>query len=173
MSGLFAIPIGGLKEGRYNYDFDISSTFFQDFEESEISEGELKVMVEMDKRSTLMELIIRINGAVSISCDRCLGIFLHPVNCENRLLVKFGKMHDASDPDIITIPPDEHELDLKQYFYEYIMLAMPIRRTHPVGNDGKSTCDPAMIEKLNAHIVTEEPGTDPRWDELKKLISNN
>jgi uncharacterized metal-binding protein YceD (DUF177 family) len=173
MSGLFAIPIGGLKEGRYNYDFDITSSFFGDFEESEVHEGELKVMVEIEKRSSLMELNIRINGVVNISCDRCLDVFRHPLNCENRLLVKFGKTHDDSDPDIITIPPDEHELDLKQYFYEYILLAMPIQRVHPPGKDGKSTCDPIMIEKLKAHIVTEEPEPDPRWDELKKLISNN
>ncbi len=173
MSGLFTLPIGGLKEGRYNYVFDIDSRFFSEFEASEITEGELSVKVTLDKRSSLIELHIMINGTVNISCDRCLVEFPQPIDCENRLLVKFGREHDESDPDIITIPPDEHELDLKQYFYEYILLAMPIQRVHPAGKDGKNTCDPAMLEKLREHIVNDEPEADPRWDELKKLISNN
>ena len=173
MSGLYSIPIGGLKEGRYNYDFDLDNKFFSDFEESEIKEGKLIAKVEIEKRSSHLEIKVLINGIVNIECDRCLEVFQHFLDCENRLLVKFGKIHDDSDPDIITIPADEHELDLKQYFYEYILLAMPIQRVHPVGRDGKSTCNPEMLEKLRKHIVTDEPSTDPRWDELKKIIDNN
>ena len=173
MSGLYIIPIGGLKEGRYNYDFEIDSRFFGDFEGSELTDGDLVARVELDKRSSLVELNVLISGKVNISCDRCLGVFEHPVECRNRLLVKFGKFHDESDPDIITIPLDEHEIDLKQYFYEYIMLAMPIQRVHPNDKQGRSTCDPEMIRKLGEHLINDEPATDPRWDELKKLISNN
>jgi uncharacterized protein len=173
MSGLFTIPIGGLKEGRYTYDFDIDSKFFNGLEESEVNEGELKGLVEVEKRSSHIDLTIRINGLVSISCDRCLGIFSHPVDCENRLLVKLGKIHEENDPDIITVPVDENELDLRQYFFEYILLALPIQRVHPENSKGESACDPDMIAKLREHIVADEPGTDPRWDELKKLIDNN
>jgi hypothetical protein len=30
-----------------------------------------------------------------------------------------------------------------------------------------------MIIKLKEHIVGEEHGNDPRWDDLKKLINEN
>jgi uncharacterized metal-binding protein YceD (DUF177 family) len=173
MSGLYALPISGLKEGRHYYDFEIRKEFFEQFEESEVKEGSLMAIIEADKRSTHIDLAINIKGAVSISCDRCLGVFLQKVDCENRLLVKFDKIHDESDPDIITMPADENELDLKQYFYEYILLALPIQRVHPDDKNGKSTCDPGMLDKLKEHIVHEEPETDPRWDELKKLMINN
>jgi uncharacterized protein len=173
MSGLYALPISGLKEGRHYYDFEINREFFEQFEESEIKEGNLKAIVEADKRSTHVDLVIRIEGVVSIACDRCLGPFLQPIDCENRLLVKFGKVRDESDPDIIAIPADDNELDLKQYFYEYIFLALPIQRVHADDKNGKSTCDSGMLEKLNEHIIGEENGTDPRWDELKKLMNNN
>ena len=173
MSGLYSIPVCGLKEGRHSYDFEIDIEFFDLFEESEIREGTLKAVVEADKRSSHMDLNIRIIGTVMISCDRCLEIFSFPVQSENRLVVKFGRTHEETDTDIITIPADEYELDLKQYFYEYILLALPIQRIHPADRNGKSTCDPEMLEKLKEHVVAEEEKSDPRWDELKKLMNNN
>jgi uncharacterized protein len=173
MSGFYAIPISGLREGKQTYDFGITREFFEQFEESEVKEGTLVVRIEADKRSSHVDLAIRIDGTVSISCDRCLGIFQQPLSCENRLLVKFGKLHDEDDPDIITIPIDENELDMAQYFYEYIMLAMPIQRIHPNDREGNSTCDPKMLSKLKEHAVNEEDNSDPRWDELKKLMNNN
>ena len=172
MSGLYAIPVRGLNEGRHFYDFEITRGFFDLFEESEVKEGELKAIVEADKRPSHMVVSFRIDGMVRVSCDRCLGVFSYPVQCKNRLVVKFGKTHDESDPDIITIPQDEQELDLKQYFYEYILLALPIQRVHPADKNGNSTCDPEMIMKLKEHIIHEENGADPRWDELKKIMNN-
>ena len=142
------IPISGLKEGHHSLEFEINNEFFEKFEESEVKEGTLIALIETDKRSTHIDLAIRIKGLVHISCDRCLGEFRQPVSCENRLLVKFGKVHDESDPDLITIPADENELDLNQYFYEYILLALPIQRVHPDDRKGNSTCDPEMLKKL-------------------------
>jgi uncharacterized protein len=156
MSGLYAIPVSGLKEGRQCFDFEINKEFFDLFEDSEVKEGTLVAVVEADKRSSHIDLSVKIDGTVRISCDRCLGVFSHP----------------EIDPDIVTIPADDYEFDLKQYFYEYILLAMPIQRIHPVDSDGKSTCDSEMIRKLREHIISEEHGTDPRWDELKKIMNN-
>jgi DUF177 domain-containing protein len=173
MSGLFTIPISGLKEGRHNFNFEINKEFFEQFEESEVKIGMLEAFVEADKRSTHINLVIMIKGVVNVSCDRCLLVFSHPVDCENRLLIKFGKNNDENDPDIITVPADEYELDLKQFFYEYILLALPIQRVHPVDKNGISGCDPEMLKKLKQHFVNEDDRIDPRWNELKKLINNN
>jgi DUF177 domain-containing protein len=173
MSGLFAIPISGLKEGQHYFDFKINKAFFDQVEESEVKEGDLTAVVEADKRSSHIDLTIRISGTVSISCDRCLEMFLQPVDCINRLLIKFGKVQDNDDPDMITIPADEHELDMKQFFYEYILLSLPIKRIHPDDSKGNSSCNPVMLGKLREHIVSDENGDDPRWDELKKLMNNN
>ncbi len=173
MSGLFTIPLSGLKEGRHTFDFEINKMFFDLFEESEIKEGELVAIAEVEKRSSHINLVIRISGKVRICCDRCLEMFDQPLECEDRILVKFGKIRDDSDPEIITIPADEYELDLKQYFYEFTHLALPIKRMHPVDKMGKSTCDPVMLQKLEEHLVYEENENDPRWDELKKLMNDN
>ena len=173
MSGSYTIPIGGLKQGQHYFDFKVDKAFFEQFEESEVKEGELAVVVEAGKRPSHVDLVVRIRGTVSISCDRCLGVFSQPVECVNRLLVKFGRIHEDDDPDMITVPADEHDLDLKQLFYEYILLALPIKRMHPDDSRGNSTCDPGMLKKLKEHIVNNENENDPRWDELRKLKYNN
>jgi uncharacterized protein len=173
MSLTYTIPLSGLEEGLHTFDFEINKEFFEQFEESEIKEGSLIANIEMEKRSTHLDLAIKISGSVRICCDRCLEMFSQPLACENRLLVKFGKNDEDIDPDIIFISADENELDLKQYIYEYIYLALPIKRVHPNDNNGKSTCDPEMLERLKEHMVDEDPESDPRWDVLKKLLNNN
>jgi uncharacterized metal-binding protein YceD (DUF177 family) len=173
MSGSCVIPLIGLKEGRHAIDFEIGQAFFEQFEESEIKEGSLIANVELDKRSSHIDLSIRISGSVKVCCDRCLEMFFQPVDCTNRILVKFGKSIEDSDPDIISAPVDENELDLKQHIYEFIHLALPIKRVHPDDKNGNSTCDPLMLKKLEELIVEDEVENDPRWDELKKLINDN
>ena len=88
--------------------------------------------VDIDRHASHIDLRIKIRGTVKVSCDRCLEIFSQPVDCENRLLVKLGSEWKDEDPDMITIPADEHELDISQYLYEFIHLSLPIQRVHPV-----------------------------------------
>ena len=173
MSGSYTIPLSGLKEGHHTIDFEIDKEFFEEFEESEVKEGSHIANIEMDKRSTHLDMIIKVSGSVRVSCDRCLEMFSQPVKSENRLLVKFGKSIEDTDPDILSVPVDEHELDLQQQLYEFIMLALPIKRVHPADKNGKSTCDPVMLKKLEELIIDEEKENDPRWDELKKLMNDN
>ena len=173
MSVSYTIPLSGLKEGRHIIDFEIGKEFFEQFEESEVKEGSLIANIEIDRRSSHLDLIIRISGEVKICCDRCLEMFFQPINCENRLLVKFGKELEEIDPDIISIAADEHELDLQQHIYEFIYLDLPIKRVHPDDANGKSSCDPLMLKKLEELVVEEESEYDPRWEELKKLLNEN
>jgi uncharacterized protein len=100
-------------------------------------------------------------------------MYSQPVDCKNRLLVKFGKTYEEDDPDMIIMPGDMSDLDLKQSLYEYIMLALPIKRMHPDDSRGNSTCNPDMLKKLSEHIMSDGDKSDPRWDELKKLRNNN
>jgi len=171
MTGIFTIPLKGLKEGRHNFNFDIDNEFFEKFEESEIKDGTLSAAVEMDRRASHFDLIVKILGTVMISCDRCLEMFLYPINCENRLIMKMEEnISNDDDADIIYFSADEYELDLKHHLYEFIHLALPIRRVHQPETD----CNPEMIKRLNELFIHEEKqnNTDPRWDELKKLTNN-
>ena len=78
------------------------------------------------------------------------------------------------DDDIISIAANEHELNISQFVYEYIMLSLPLKRVHPDDKDGNSTCDKEVLDKLNDYIVEEEEedSKDPRWDGLKDIKLN-
>jgi uncharacterized protein len=170
MSGLFSIPIGGLKEGRHSYNFEVDTKFFDLFKESEIKEGKLTAVVELDKRPSHLDIRFRVSGIVRVVCDRCLEEYYQPIETESRLLVKIGSRWSEDDPDLLTVPADEHEFDIKQYLYEFIHLALPIQRFHPDSEDGISTCNPEMLKRISQHSVNDENNNDPRWDELKKLL---
>jgi|WetSurMetagenome_2_1015567.scaffolds.fasta_scaffold386176_1 uncharacterized protein len=169
MSGLYSIPLAGLREGRYTYDFGLGNDFFEAFEESEIRKGSLRADVTLDKRGSLLELSISIKGEVEVICDRCLEFFPLKISSANKLFIKAGEDWDDSDPEMLTMPVDEHQIDLSHFFYEYIHLALPIQRIHPDDNEGRSTCDPEMLKKLGEHVIENKKATDPRWDGLKKL----
>jgi uncharacterized metal-binding protein YceD (DUF177 family) len=173
MSRQYNIPIGGLKDGNHRFDFEIGNRFFESFEESEIAEGDLLAVIDLEKRSTHIDIAIEIKGTVKISCSRCLGIFPWPLESNTRLLVKFGSIDEEIDPDIIYLPHGENDLDLMQHLYEDILLALPIRRIHPDDSEGRSTCDPVMLDKLEELRVDEERKNDPRWNELRKLMNDN
>jgi uncharacterized protein len=173
MSSSYTILLGGLKEGHHTIDFEIDKEFFEKFEDSEVKEGSLFANVVLDKRSTHLDMIIKVSGSVRISCNRCLEMFSQPVCSENRILVKFGKSIEDTDPDILSVPIDEYKLDLQQQIYEFIILALPIKRVHPADKNGKNACDPVMLKKLEELIIEEEKENDPRWDELKKLMNDN
>lgn len=172
---MFSIPISDLQVGTSSFKFEIDKKFFDLFDESEVKSGVLTVSVEADKMATHIDLMIIIEGVVDVPCDRCLDIFGLPIYCENRLLVKYGNEANDEDPDVIVISQDEKELDLKQLFYEYIILSLPIQRIHPDDADGNSRCDVEMLKKIEEHKsknIEEEKFTDPRWDILKKLKNN-
>jgi len=173
MTGLYSIPLAGLKEGRYTYDFTIGDDFFEPFKESEIHRGDLKANVVLNKRSSHLELLITIDGSAEVMCDRCLELFFIRLSCINRLIVKQGKEWDDSDPEIIIMPVEQQNLDLRQFLYEFMHLALPIKRIHADDSEGNSTCDPEMIRKLGDHLIAGEQLADPRWDELRKLKESN
>ena len=74
------------------------------------------------------------------------------------------------------IGKDDHEIEVGQFMYEFIILALPVKRIHPTDSNGNSSCNPDMLEKLNAHRAKEsdqKDQTDPRWDALKGIIEKN
>jgi len=169
MTGLYTIPLVGLKAGKHTFEFGIGNGFFDGFEESEIKEGELRATVMLEKGSSYFSLNIVISGVVKVSCDRCLDFYMQNIECEHNIIVKPGAEADESDPEIIYIPYASQELDMSQLFYEYIHLALPLRRIHPDDKEGLSGCNPEMITRLESHRAVY----DKRQLGELKILNNN
>ena len=158
-----------LKIGEHRFDFHIDSTFFENFLESEIIQADVKVSLVLDKQESMLVLNFDIEGAVKVTCDRCLDEFWFPIKTKEKLIVKFGKDYEEISDDMITLSSKSHSIDLQQHIYEYIMLAFPMQRIHPDLSEGISGCNQNMLERLNT--VKNNDKTDPRWDVLQKLIN--
>ncbi|MFO7574827.1 MAG: DUF177 domain-containing protein [Bacteroidales bacterium] len=172
MSRLYTIPLNGLKDDSYSYDYEVDGSFFRAFEGSEIGECNLRLTVELQKVSGQYNLRFLLSGPVLVVCDRCLGEYMYTIESDDRLIVKTGEKFDDSDPDLLIIPAGESELDLSQFIYDYSHLAIPIRKVHPEGPDGKSLCDSEMLRRLS-NIDEDNAGSRPEWDKLRELLHDN
>ncbi len=171
----YVIQFASLSLGEHEYQFKIGDKFFENLDYSEIKQGDITIDVTLLKQSTMMILQSKIHGTVKVSCDVCAGELDLPIAGSYKLIVKVGG-HDSGDEDddIITIAANEHQLDLRQYFYEYITLLVPIKRVHPDDENGNPTCDTATLNKLRNYMVDreEEDPIDPRWNDLKNIKLN-
>jgi len=169
----FAIPFRGLKLGDHHFEYVIDEKFFECIEYSEIKRGKVSVAIELNKQERMLIFQFNINGTVEVECDRCLGLFDYPVSGDQMMYVKLGDEWLEESDDVLIIPESEHEFNVGQLIYEYIMLMLPIQRIHPDDDNGNSTCDPEMLEKLGTGTKPQQ--SDPRWDalaDLKKTLNN-
>ena len=164
--------------GSHVFEWIADKEFFTNEEVSEIEDANINVHVTLIKHSHFLELDFLMEGWAEVICDRCLDPLRVDVNLDTKMYVKFGEGNDdiqeSEDTDIIMLPYDEDVLDVSQYVYEYAHLSLPIRRVHPAGENGQSTCNEEMIQKLNQYLVkdTDDSADDPRWDDLMNIFAN-
>ncbi len=165
----YIIPIKGLKEGVHNFKFSINKKFFDHYDFLEVGKSEADVNVELTISPFVLTFKINISGYITLACDRCLDEYKEYINITNTLFGKFSKDADLSE-DIISISEEDNEIYLSQYIFEFINLGLPAKRVHPLNNDGESTCNIKMIEKLETfYHKVEEKKIDPRWSKLKNF----
>lgn len=169
----YEVEFKGLKEGLHKFEFEVQDAFFQHFEPEMVDVGQVKVEVDLEKRSSFLKLYFRIGGWVELTCDRCLEKYKQKIKGKYELFVKFGDQ-EYEDDEIIWILPEEHRINLAQLMFEYIVLSIPMRHVHPDRN-GVSGCDAEMLETLDKYEHNDEEkqqDTDPRWEALKNWNNN-
>ena len=92
------------------------------------------------------------------------------------MVVKFGNEFNDENEEILIIPHSEYEIDISQYIYELIVLSVPFKRVHPGVIDGSLNSE--MLKKLeelspkSLDEKKENEDIDPRWNTLKKLLTD-
>lgn len=162
----FEIPIKGLALGTHQFDFKIEDSFFKNLAYSEIDNGKVTADVKLIKESNMLIFNFSINGYVNLLCDRCLEQYKQSLEGEFKLIVKFGEELEEVSDEIITIPFGQTVFDLTHYFYEYIVLLLPLKHVHPDDKDGNSTCNVEMLEQIDKNSKKD---SDPRWAALKDI----
>jgi len=172
----YTIPFVGLKLGKHHFEYQIDKKFFEHFEYEEFNDSAIKVDLIFDKKTTLMELSFNISGSVNINCDLTNEPYDQSLKTAFVLVVKFGDEYNDEHEDILIIPHGEYEVNVAQYVYEMIVLAVPAKHVHPGVKDGTLQSDILKkLEELSPKDLEEKKQTeetDPRWNTLKKLLTD-
>ncbi|MFT5183599.1 MAG: uncharacterized metal-binding protein YceD (DUF177 family) [Flavobacteriales bacterium] len=161
----YTIPFTGLTIGKHAFEFQLGKAFFEQFEYSEISEGDVFIDVILEKQSSMMILDFEFEGVIETICDRCQESVEIELEGEFRLIVKFGDYTDTNNDEILILGPNEVEVDFTQYFYEYSHLALPSKRVH----DSLEECNQDVIAILKNLKSESGDDVDPRWGALKDI----
>ena len=167
----FNIPFSGLKQGKHGFSYTIDNAFFESFGYNEFNDANLDLQVDLNKMSTMLELEMHAEGSVNVDCDTTSEPYDQEVSGELKLVVKFSDEFNDDNDEILILPHGEHQVNIAQYVYEMLVLAVPQKRIHPGVLDG--TLQSEALDRLAELSPKEEKENktdyDPRWDELKKL----
>ena len=173
----FIIPFIGLKLGKHQFEYQIDNTFFENFDYDEFESSAIKVDVVLEKKSTMLEINFKSKGTIYVPCDLTGEMFDLPIKGKFKLIVQFGPEFNNDKDELLILPIGEHQIDISQYIYEMIVLSIPLKRVHPGIKDG--TLKTPALDKLNELRINDqkketiqEENTDPRWDKLKKLLTD-
>ena len=171
----FTIPFIGLKLGKHQFEYEINKEFFEYFEYDEFNGANIKVSLLLEKKTTMIELVFKASGTVNLNCDLTNEPYDQPIESELFLVVKFGEEYNDENEELLVLPYGEYEINVQQYIYELIVLAVPSKRVHPGVADG--TLRSEVLEKLEELSPKEkeeknDEDIDPRWNKLKNLLND-
>lgn len=141
----YTIDFQTLKDGLNEFDFDVTKELFQLWEESEIDTGSGNIHVTINKTGNNGRMTTKIDAVVGMPCDRCLDEVEIKVEWSGECVIKVSDVEGEYDGDIIWLKPNDEKLDLAQYFYESVVLGLPIYRVHQKVED----CNQEVIKYLN------------------------
>jgi uncharacterized protein len=166
----YRVNIIGLSFNTHQFHFDFGDEFFKRFDTGLVSNGQFSVNIELDKRETFIETSFSINGKVKLVCDRSLEPFDYPINLNERIIFKYGEEDREISEDLIMITRGTDSLELGQYIYEFIGLAIPMKKLHPKFQ--QESDDDTIVYSSEEEKKGGEQEIDPRWEILKKLNKN-
>ena len=169
----FNVDIYKLSNSTHNYQFEIGNSFFEAFENSIVDKGTGLVNVDLEKTDTFIRLHFYIDAIVELECDRSLDTFEYPIDTDNTLLLKFGDSEEELDDEVMVIPRDKQRINLAQFIYEFIGVAIPMKKLHPRYAD-ESEADELIYtsddsQPSNEQRDNDDDDIDPRWEQLKNL----
>lgn len=166
----FRVNIVGLSNKIHHFHYEIGDSFFREYGTDLVSSGHFNAEVSLNKHETFIEATFSIKGKATLICDRSLEPFEQPIETEKMVVFKFGDENREISDDIILIDRDTVSLELGQFMYEFIGLAVPMKKLHPRFQNEDESEDGKIVyssreENENGHTND----TDPRWEKLKKL----
>lgn len=162
----FTVPLSGNNKDVSEHSFELKKDFFTHFEDAEIIDSDVTVVMTLRKSISAFEMHFVLTGDFTVSCDRCLEPMIQSIDYSTELIIKYGEKYEEIDDKVVVIPITEEQINIAPYIFEFAKLALPIQRTHPEGE-----CNEEMLEQMQKYQrkEEEEKDTDSRWDALAAL----
>ena len=174
--GAFGVNIISLSNKVHHFEYEIGDEFFRQWGSDLVTQGQFRVEVALNKHETFIEADFKIKGTANLTCDRSLEPFDYPIWTTKKILFKYGETNEEISDEIIMINRDTTTLELGQYIYEFIALAIPMKKLHPRFRAEEITEDETAEGKIVYSSESAEEkdkkgddDIDPRWNILKNL----
>ena len=171
----FEIAFVGLKPGIHEYSYEINDRFFEAFQEQDFTHCKAHVKLTLDKKSGFFLLKFEVGGSLEVTCDRCNSDLPLELWDEFTITVKMVEEPELmneqeDDPDVYYISRNESHLDVANWIYEFINLAIPMQKTCEFEKMDGPHCNKAALDVLKKlEIKNEEESSNPIWKGLEKF----
>lgn len=185
--GQYNIILKEIAESVRVFEFELNDAYFAKIDSPEVTKGNVKAKVSVQKKIATYELTFKLEGIIKIPCNRCLDDMEQFVKHEEKIEVKFGN-NFAEENEIVVVPENEGSINVAWFLYEFIVLNIPIKHNHLPGE-----CNKSMVDKLKRHITRQKDDTedntlfegdddnamvedtqaDPRWESLQNINFDN
>jgi len=183
----YKLPLKSMPVGTQTFEYRIGKQFFVNMESTDIHDADIDVSLTVVHKNDIYSLSFRIKGVLTLICDRCLDNLEWPIDTTYDFSVKYGEDYNDDSDELLIIPESDNYLNVAYMLYDTIALTIPIKHVHPAGK-----CNRQMSAILKMHRAanpafednefedseftdeTDSAGTsgratDPRWDALKNI----
>ncbi|MBG8553721.1 YceD family protein [Hymenobacter guriensis] len=172
----YDLAIAKLADKTHHFAFELDRAFFEQFEQQLIPDGQLHADVTLHKTDRLLTLDFDITGTVRLVCDRSLDEYDQPLDVHEQLLVRYGDRELELDDNVLQITQDTQTLPIAQHLFDYIGLALPMKKLHPrfqnepdENPDSETKLIFTTRQEGDADDDDDNDGIDPRWNALRNL----
>ena len=166
----YLIKFSGLKEGIHCFNYELENKFFKKLDYYDFLSSRLLVDLELEKKSTLLNLKFSFSGEIEVQCDVSMESFDLNLKTDYSVVVKFKDNIISTDDKVVFLPSGSHSIDISHMIYESVILAVPQKKVHPGIENGSLKSEIAeKLEELKPKKNFKDK-TDPRWDKLKDLL---
>jgi len=166
----FVLKFGSLSLGDHEFTFRLDQLYFKSRIESLVTNGNVVVLLFVEKTERHLSLMFKLNGEITRVCDICLSELNYPIKCVGELMVKLTDQKLENQVDLIHLSSNTIELDLEDLFYDTLVLSLPMK-IKCSDSSNREECDKIILELLNK--PEEESAPNPEWQKLKNLFNKN
>lgn len=187
----YKLQLKSLSPGTHEFEYVLDKQFFANMENEDIHDADLKVKLTVDYRGEVYDLRFKITGNLVLLCDRCLDTMDYLIDTDYHIMVKYGDRYNDDSDEMLEIPESDNYINVAYMLYDSVVLTIPLKHVHPLGKCNRQMS--ALLKKHRARATGEDAelendlideidnidetssgqNTDPRWDALRGIGSDN